>query len=210
MSKPRKLPAAPIKRMSLECAEIGGWLAARTVPISAANEFIDDGLQGISYDSVKRGGQDSTGPERAAMSGRTDDVGKMAGDFMRDLEEAHRLLRRCRLHAVKLAVDWDEASRAAAEGVARRSNEAAGSGDCSNCGRLVSGSSVDRLRNGRCNACRVYWDRNGVERPKALWGSDSTDDRCVAVGTHYGNDVRCGLAAGHDGDHQFAHEGAVA
>lgn len=198
MTKPRKLHAATIKRLSLETAEIAGWLAARTVPIAAANDFIDDGRKGTDYAAVRRGGNDSTGPERAALSNRTDDVGLMAGEFMCILERWHRDGRRLRSLGVKLAVEWDDASLDAAKAVARRSNEAAGAGRCSTCERVVSGSRIDRLRSGRCEACARYYARNKQERPRALWGTDSTDDICPNIHTHHGIDRRCVLKVGHD------------
>lgn len=128
----------------------------------------------------------------------------MAGEFMSLLESWQRVGRRLRTLGVKLSVEWDDGSLAAAEGVARRSLEPAGAGDCTICGRVVSGASRDRLRSGRCDACRKFWERNGSERPKELWGSDSIDSQCVACLTRHGHDYRCILAVGHDHDHQFS------
>lgn len=203
-TKPRKLHGATIKRLSLDVAENAGWLAARSTLISAASDYIDDGRQAVRYDTVKRGGQEATGPERAALSGHIDDIGIMAGEFMELLPEWERIGRRLRILAVKLAVEWDDVSRAAAEGKARRLAEPAGAGDCANCGRLVSGASRDRLRGGRCDACRKFLERNAYERPKELWASDSIDPQCVAILTRHGQDYRCILAVGHDHDHQFS------
>ena len=40
---------------------------------------------------------------------------------------------------------------------------------CINCSRVVANSGTDWLRRGRCSACNVYLDRNGIERPEQLW-----------------------------------------
>lgn len=204
MSKPKKLAGAAIKRDVLIVGEVAGWLAARSSRLSAASDWIDDGRKGIDYSAVRRGGgESSTGPERAAIDGRTDDVGRMAGEFSELLAEWVRTAKRLKVLGVKLAVEWTPESLAAAEGVARRSMEPAGAGECANCKRLVSGSAIDRLRNGRCDPCRKYWDRNGTERPKPLWGGDSIDDQCRASLTRGATDYRCTLRVGHEGDHQF-------
>jgi hypothetical protein len=208
--KPKKIHAATVKRLSLETAEIAGWLAARSLLLSASNDFLDDERTGKRYDTVQRGGATGTGPERAALAGRTDSLGQMAGEFMGIMERWHRDARRLRLLGVQLsAPQWDEpASPApgsgtkgeAAEGIARRSQEAAGAGDCMICARVVSGSTRDRLREGRCDACRKFRERNpGEERPRHLWGGDSIDARCPNVRTHLGVDRRCVLPYGHEG-----------
>lgn len=195
--KPKRLHGPTIKRLTLEGAEIAGWLAARAVPISAANDFIDDGRKGVDYSAVKRGGQESTGPERYALSGRSDDVGQMAGEFMGTLERWHRDGRRLRALGVKLSVEWDEASLTAAEGVARRSADPAASGECANpnCKRLISGSRNDRIVHGRCGPCFRWWDRHGrvEERPREL----CIKGQCRSTATVNGVDVECVLAAGH-------------
>jgi hypothetical protein len=111
--------------------------------------------------------------------------------------------------APKLAVRWDEDSRNAASFIADQSANAAGGGTCSVCSRVVSGSRIDRLREGRCEACAKYRQRNpGKERPRNLWGTDSVDDQCPNVQTHHGLDARCGLPWGHEAGCQFGSEAA--
>ncbi len=202
--KPRKISESAVKRITVEVTEIGGWINARVARLSLVNDWVDDGRTGVDYSAIRRGGAEGSSTERAALTDRADDTGAMASEFMGILERWQRDARRLRYLGVKLLPDWEDPDkRADAESVARRSVEAAGSGDCRICNRLVSGASNDRLKNGRCGACHVYENRYGVERPRHLWGGDSVDRRCVAVRTHHGTDSRCELDVGHDGDHTF-------
>lgn len=53
-------------------------------------------------------------------------------------------------------------------------------GDCAACNRYCTGTANDRLRSGMCNACRMAWQRSGLERGEWLLGQrrelNDTDD----------------------------------
>lgn len=209
--KPRGLPPQQIARWAREVMGNMTILEANVPEIAKANDWIDTGVRGIDYAAVRRGGSDGSAPELAAMAGSNDEVGKVAARFMENFATARRLSYLLRKDAEKLMADWSLVDpwtktdkRAAAEAIARRSQEPVGAGDCATCGRVVSGSRIDRLRSGRCQACDRYFARNGQERPRALWGTDSTDDVCPNVLTHHGTDRRCGLSVGHEGACVFA------
>lgn len=208
-TKPRKIPEATVKRIALEVAGIGGWLAARSSNIAKANEFLDDGRKGADYSRVKRGGAEGTSVEMAALAGQSeigpatafgprDGIAKQATEFMGTLERWLRDGRRLRALGVNLGVEWTEDAKNAASFVAKREK---GEGDCVNCKRFVPGEATDRLRHDRCEACARYWTRHDreKERPRHLWGSDSIDDRCPNQRTHHGIDRRCLLLWGHTG-----------
>ena len=204
--KPRKLPAATIGRI---CREVIGHVSsieAHSALIAKANEWIDDGVQGADYSRVKRGGAEGSATEMAALKGGMDLIGKNLTEFAQGLEELAKLARRLDKMRETIEADWlTDDRREAAERIARRSAEAAGGGDCVTCHRVVSGSRVDRLREGRCGACAKYRQRNpGKERPRHLWSGDSIDDRCQNVLTRGGVDYPCGLLWGHDEDCRFA------
>lgn len=203
MSKPRKLPKARIERVCLEIAGHMAVLESQADRIAAANDFLDDGRRGIDYAAIRRGGAEGTGPERAAISGRYDDIGSEAAEFMTLLESSLRNARRLRSLAVTLGINWTDEAKQAASFVAKKEN---GEGDCVNCGRYVPGTRVDRLRHDRCEACARYWSRHNreKERPRHLWGSDSQDDSCQTVRSRHGIDHKCELDHGHSGECRFA------
>jgi hypothetical protein len=217
--KPQKLSARQIARWSRETAGNLSAIESSAPDLALVNDWIDDGRKGVDYSAVRRGGAAGTGPEMAAMSGREDDVGRLAREFMGTLERCRRDSYRLRVLTRKLVADWDaedapgsgQSRREAAAGVARRSNAAGTSSDsCGNCARTVAGTDRDRLRSGRCKQCFDYRSaHNGNERPSELW-----DGQCGATKWSHGVDFECGWPLGHDqvsdDDHGWVEVGEVA
>lgn len=201
-AKPRKLPQATIERI---CRVASGHLAkveAGAEFIARSNEFINEHIKGIDYSAVKRGGSEGSSTEVAALAG-TDDLTTVLAEFAQALENVGIWSRKMDSLLEKAETHWTEEMRQAAEFIARKSADAAAGGNCANCGRVVSGSALDQLRKGRCDACRKYWDRNLRERPRHLWGGDSLDDTCQTIRTHHGVDHSCALPWGHDEPCEF-------
>jgi len=145
-----------------------------------ANADMDDAIASTSYGS--RSSDPATPTEAKAMRGG-DQVTRVAHALAHALVEADRHSRRAELELQNaeragrwlLAMDAEKASNEAAEYARRREvadtedDETEGS-RCKNpnCRQYVARTKNDRLRGGRCNPCRVYLDRNGIERPGHL------------------------------------------
>lgn len=134
-----------------------------------ANENMDSGVSGISYDSKSR------------SSGPADPVGARAERGHRDRVEydARRLLDGIRkaLDGIRLAdaAAWglralteDEAKILSEKDEISNTSEQTISATCANlnCQRPVARTANDRLREGRCENCYRYRHTHGEERPR--------------------------------------------
>jgi len=141
-----------------------------------ANSDMDDAIASTSYGSRS---SDPATPTEAKALRYGDQVTRMALALADALVEADRLTRKAELvmqNAERagrwlLAMDAEEARKlAGTEEVKSNPEDETRSTVCANpnCQRVVARTPNDRLRGGRCDACRKYLDRNNVERPAFL------------------------------------------
>lgn len=191
------------------------WLRLNASEIAVrANSDMDDAPAGICYEPRPRGGSDANTPtETKAMRGQQDVAGQGARHLVRLLVEARDAARTAREKAEKaervgrslLAMEHDRAEQlVGVEQVKHDEDDTTKSAVCANpnCKRIVSQTPNDRLRGGRCDACRMYFTRNGIERPRELCaqGPDVLELQlcCSPVWTGHG-EVPCGRPRHHDG-----------
>ncbi len=184
--------ASRLRARALESIEILRWVADNAEHIARrANDDVDEGVRAVTYDGDGRGGQELTHPE-AHVHARTqrDALGTMLRDdltgqpLLRADTVAERITRLAGLGALirdsavearriggKLIASVDPGDIAATR-VAADARKKVGAGHCSNCNRYCIGTFADRLRGGRCDPCRKWWDRSGgtEERPRDRWG----------------------------------------
>ena len=145
------------------------WIESFAARIAdGANDSMDDGIAGINYAAVNRGGNELTGPERyadKAISGRSDRETARAQRFLAALTLASASAAEARKLAGSLfRIDTD--NRLVAP------SGTAGEGHCLNCNTECEGTAHDRLRGGRCDPCRKYPDSHGgMERPRKRWSA---------------------------------------
>lgn len=169
------------------------WLKRNAETISnRVNCDIDDAPRGISYEPHARTSGPSTPTEAKALQ-RGDQIAAQALEMLAQLREARRFARLARLAAQRaeqlgsnlLAMDAKRADELArTEEVKADPEDETRSTVCANrhCQRIVSRTPNDRLRGGRCNACRMYLDRNGMERPRHLCAIDEDATGMEALG----------------------------
>lgn len=186
--------AATIKWHLENCVSDVDFLRLKADKIAGrANDDMDDGVRGISYD--KKGGR-SSGPSDPVgahlVAGQRDDVAAAASALVAHLAEGLRLAKQAERHLdiaeragrSLLAIDPKTASElATADAIANK--EQTLQAQCANpaCGALVAGTPNDRLRGGRCDPCRMYLTRNGLERPRHLCaiGEDMTGSEALGL-----------------------------
>lgn len=145
-----------------------------------ANTDMDDGFPVSSLGGGSRTGHGD--PVGTKATGRPDDVGAAAEDLRAQILAALKAVRLADKRAWGIRALTPDEARILSEKdeIANRPEQQTIQPHCANnnCQRLVARTREDPLRGGRCDACRKYLDRNGVERPKTL--CDLTND---AVGT---------------------------
>lgn len=163
----------------------GAWKAAEWLRVNGNdvakryNTDRDEAISGVSYDTKSRQSGPSRPCESRAIDRRADDITKAGAALKYHLAEGHRHSKDAEKHfelaeragRALLAIPEDEAKRLSeAEEIKHDPNDETRSLQCNNpdCLRVVSNTPNDRLRKGRCDACRVYFDRHGIERPKHL------------------------------------------
>ncbi len=167
------------------------WLKLHAQEIAdRANSDMDDGINSGSYGA--RSSDVSTPTERKALAtlptekpdgtiipGRRDEVARMVMAMVNALVEADRLTRKAELimqNAERagrwlVAMDREQARKLAeTEQIKNDPKDETRSTTCANpnCQRVVSRTPNDRLRGGRCDACRMYLVRTQQERPRHL------------------------------------------
>jgi hypothetical protein len=189
-----KLAHKKVGSLAREIAGHAAVLESESLHIcNRANSDCDDGVKGTDYSAVKRGGVELTVPEQYADRAKrhVDPVARMAREFNNSLHDALRAVKRARELGENLTrLEQSE-----------NASEDAGQSSCMNCTRWVSGTTEDRIRAGRCEACYRHWRRTGIERPKELWV-----EACMTTRTSMaegGIEVPCSLPQGHAGEHVF-------
>lgn len=146
-----------------------------------ANTDMDDGISGISYDGSRSSGPADPVGSRAEKN-RKDHVAAAAQTFRSSVADAVRAIQRAEKAGWSLrALDKDEARALTEQDEVNDTGRI--QGDCKNpnCGRPVARTAKDPMRGGRCNACRTYLDRNGIERPKALCDINANAAEALAL-----------------------------
>ncbi len=179
MIRPKELRADSIEQT---CRVVSGhlaWVEAFAVQIAhRANSDCGEGISARRYDTVNRGGNDLTGPERHAesmLAGRRDDpVDGYIVTFERDLREIAKLANALRTLGGKITTSEDELDKRETSMLANAANRGVGAGYCSICNRYCPGIRNDRIVSRRCPTCLRYWERHRREedRPKELWGEE--------------------------------------
>lgn len=164
------------------------WIKINATIIAArANDDIDDGIRGVSYEPTPRG-SDISDPVGRKATGPADPVTRSVVALATLLKEADHLARQARLAAERaentarslLAIDADVASQLAGADQVHDNTEGGKVLKGYVCGNLhcqapVSNTANDRLRSGRCMACHRYRLRTGEERPAHLCAISSGD-----------------------------------
>lgn len=135
-----------------------------------ANTDMDDGISGISYDGKSRQSGPSDPVGSRVERNRRDKVAETAKVFRQSVEDAFRVINRAEKAGWSLRALDEKEAQALTNDEISNTKEQTIQPHCANphCQRLVARTANDRLRGGRCDACRKYLDRNGIERPKVL------------------------------------------
>jgi hypothetical protein len=152
-----------------------------------ANSDMDDAVAGICYEPSPRSGDPSNPTERKALAASGDMVAKAVQAMDSRLRSAKQHAYQARLDAQAaenigrslLAIEAEHASQIAGADQLQNDEQDQRKGYvCANlhCQRTVSNTPNDRLRSGRCDACRKYLVRNGVERPAHLCSEDQAEE----------------------------------
>lgn len=168
------------------------WLARWSGQITdRANSDMDDAPRGISYEARTRGGDAGSSTELAALAS-PDEIAAHAHRLAEHMAAGARFARLAMLELQAaercgrwlLPMDRENARKLAeAEEVQLDETDETRSAQCANpnCRRIVARTPNDRLRGGRCNACRMYLDRNDHERPAHLCALSGDIDDVLSV-----------------------------
>ncbi len=164
----RKLRKSDIVR---DLTEIRNWcdIQLPDVPDMCrfANDFMDDGVSGVSYEGHRKG-SDHTDLLPKVEARRRDDVERAAIRYLKTLERIKKDIRELAgLAWTFQPMNHDEAQILAdSDELANDPEQQTRQAQCKNknCGRLVARTVNDRLYGGRCAACRMHFERNGLER----------------------------------------------
>lgn len=189
------------REIQRQLAEVRNWLDGIERDLATivymANTNCDDGVSGVSYDGKSRSSGPAN-PVEAHVLGRvpkakpghpepkgdprdTDTVAIAARQFAASVNAAVRELRNAGKAGWSLLPLPVDQARALTE--QDEVNDAGMiQGLCKNCRRPVARTAKDPLRSGRCNTCRAYFERVGIERPKALWEIQENAAEALALG----------------------------
>jgi hypothetical protein len=175
-----KVKANELRSVAATLTTFATFLATNADQIARrANDDADDGVRGISYDNSR------------AAPGHSDPVAARVGRDRWDPVHNREDLFVMGLRELMQSVKWSERQGHAflplpvleAHKKAVEAKREAGVGDCSVCGHFCAGTVIvdgrkiqDRLRAGRCDACRKYRERNGKDRPRERWIETDTSD----------------------------------
>jgi hypothetical protein len=165
----RKLRSNDVRR---DLTEIRDWMIALLEDVDRicryANDFMDDGVSGVSYEGHRKGSEHPDLLPKVEARRRDNDAEKAAVKFGKIVEAMRRDARQLSGIAwVLLPMDPKEASiLAESDELANDPEQQTRQAQCKNkaCGRLVARTVNDRLRGGRCDACRKHFERTGNER----------------------------------------------
>lgn len=162
-----------------------GWLRQNAEHVATrANDDMDDAPRGVCYEPRSRSGQGPGTPTEArALSDMPDHIALAVAAVTEHLAKARRNAHIALQHAQRaeraarslLAMDPEEARKLSiTEEVKHDEGDETRSTVCANpnCQRVVARTRNDRLRGGRCDACRKYLDRTSSERPRHLCALD--------------------------------------
>lgn len=187
------------------------WIKLNSTTVTGrANSDMDDAPAGICYEPRPRSTDVSDSTQRKATSGRRDPVAAQVYALETAISEAVNLakclalvMRRAENAAKNLtAIPDEEAQRlAGAEELKLSEADTRKNASCKVCQNTVSRTPNDRLRGGRCDACRMYLERHGVERPRDLWDDGKIKGRVCGhpVWVPGLGEQPCAEPFGHDG-----------
>lgn len=149
-----------------------------------ANDDSDSGVSGVSYGGSRSSGHGDPVGDRA---GRRDRTATQADQLWKALLTALDAVRVADRKAwALLPMDADDAKTLTKADEVQDKTRQRLMAQCANpnCDHWFSGMGNDRPRGGRCNACRMYLDRNpGQERPRHLCAisEDATSSEALGL-----------------------------
>ncbi len=171
---PRKLTAKRLRDKARTGLAVLTWVLTNPEMIAhTLNRESDDGLSGVAYDRQRGAPGHSDPTPLRALRGTQDPMALTAMALLGALDG---------LVLAGSAAQRATNIRADAAKTASQEKREAGVGDCINCGHYCAGTIIlggekhqDRLRSGRCDPCRKYRVRNGIDRPRHLWLAATAD-----------------------------------